>query len=269
MKHQMRAVVQTIENRMFVRRIVRPDPAFDLCYIHGLGESGLCFEKIIQRPELSAWSHHVPDLPGYGRSIWPAVPVSLMEYARLYDEWITANNFNSIVLIGHSMGGVVGLMLAELSGNNIAGFINIDGNISSEDCHFSARVAGQSEHEFLSSNWEALKAQIYASGMKSKALRGYYASLCFADPRQYYLNSGELVSGSREEKFARRMAHLPMKTCYIAGRPGGVCAHSLELLHAENIDVVEIRDSGHWPFIDHESAFCNAVQRFVNKLRRC
>lgn len=42
-------------------------------WIHGLGESGLCFERVLARPELHGFRHLVPDLPGYGRRPWPFV----------------------------------------------------------------------------------------------------------------------------------------------------------------------------------------------------
>ena len=43
-------------------------------WIHGLGESGLCFERLLARPDLADWQHVVADLPGYGRTAWPTAP---------------------------------------------------------------------------------------------------------------------------------------------------------------------------------------------------
>jgi pimeloyl-ACP methyl ester carboxylesterase len=70
--------VDRFEHGMVVRDFGAGDHGTPL-WIHGLGESGLCFERVLARPELEAFRHLVPDLPGYGRSPWPFVhqPVEL------------------------------------------------------------------------------------------------------------------------------------------------------------------------------------------------
>jgi len=45
-------------------------PAGALLYIHGLGESGLCFEPLLASPRLATWRQLTIDLPGYGKSPW-------------------------------------------------------------------------------------------------------------------------------------------------------------------------------------------------------
>jgi pimeloyl-ACP methyl ester carboxylesterase len=39
-----------------------------LLFIHGLGESGLCFNEAFDFPEMKAFNLIVPDMLGYGRS---------------------------------------------------------------------------------------------------------------------------------------------------------------------------------------------------------
>jgi pimeloyl-ACP methyl ester carboxylesterase len=79
----------TVEKGMFVRETgpVGKTPA--LLWIHGLGESGLCFEKIVGHPRLKPLRHLVPDLPGYGRSAWPQEPMTLEAAAGHLASWLS------------------------------------------------------------------------------------------------------------------------------------------------------------------------------------
>jgi pimeloyl-ACP methyl ester carboxylesterase len=54
----------SFEHGMFVRDY-RPEGGGPvLVWIHGLGESGLCFEHVVGEPELADRHCIVPDLPG-------------------------------------------------------------------------------------------------------------------------------------------------------------------------------------------------------------
>ena len=74
----MSAMIHLAEEGMFLRDTAPPEPGLTLLFIHGLGESGLCFEELARRPELKALRLLIPDLPGYGRSPWPAKPLALV-----------------------------------------------------------------------------------------------------------------------------------------------------------------------------------------------
>ena len=62
---------------MFVRESRPQGVCGTIVYIHGLGESGLCFERLIAEPRLDRWHQLAPDLPGYGKSPFPDRPTTL------------------------------------------------------------------------------------------------------------------------------------------------------------------------------------------------
>jgi len=96
-----------VQAGMFVRE-VGPTASPALLWVHGLGESGLCFEAIARHPALGAWRHLVPDLPGYGRSAWPPEPLPLDAQADALAAWLEARGEAAVVVVGHSLGGVIG-----------------------------------------------------------------------------------------------------------------------------------------------------------------
>ncbi|MEC8871034.1 MAG: alpha/beta hydrolase, partial [Pseudomonadota bacterium] len=76
--------------------------------LHGLGATGEVWDglvDLIERNKAGCWL--VPDFRGHGRSPWEK-PYT---YAALMADLIPLINETRLVVIGHSMGGVVGLML--------------------------------------------------------------------------------------------------------------------------------------------------------------
>jgi pimeloyl-ACP methyl ester carboxylesterase len=228
-------------------------------YLHGLGESGLCLEPAMNQPLLSGFSHFAPDLPGYGKSPWTLSPLSIDDLAEAAAELIELLSPRPVVLLGHSLGGVIGTVLCERHPSLVSLFVNVEGNISAEDCTFSCIIAGQDLGDFLAYGFERFCSDIYARGMHERSLRAYYASLRMCDPRQIHASSAELMELSAREDLARRMARLGMPAHYLWGEPRGTQTHSLGLLREAGIPLAAIHDAGHWPFMDQPDEFAAAL----------
>jgi pimeloyl-ACP methyl ester carboxylesterase len=248
---------------MFVRDRKAGGEQHCLLFLHGLGESGLCFEHLLSHHGLRSWRLLIPDLPGYGRSPWSPKPLSLMEQADLLADWLhqeqAVRGALPVVVVGHSMAGVTALLLCERHPDVVAALVDIDGNKSLGDCVFSSRAAEQDLEAFLGGGFDRLRQSVFAAGRQDPAQRGYYVSMRLADPQAYHLNSRELVAMSAKEDMATRMAALPVPAHYIAGVPRGACSHTLELLKKANVPCLRIEPSGHWPFIDQPDVFVKTL----------
>ncbi len=255
------------EHGMFVRDRDVASRRGSLLWIHGLGESGLCFEHLFGHPWLRTWRLLVPDLPGYGRSPWRNEPLGLGEQADWLADWLrtcpAVREAAPVVVVGHSMGGVTGLLFCERHPGLVRGLVDVDGNKSLGDCTFSGQVAQQTLAMFVRRGFEQQREMVFRQGLTDPAQRGYHASMCLADPRAYHRNSRELVTASEREDLARRLAALPVPTRYLAGVPGGACQRSRELLGAAGIDWLGISPAGHWPFIDQPDLFVAALADFL------
>ncbi len=74
--------------------------------IHGAAHGGWCWDKVV--PLLQAEGHSVeaPDLPGHGKDKTPISQVTLQAYTDRVCQVLDAQP-EPVVLVGHSMGGVV------------------------------------------------------------------------------------------------------------------------------------------------------------------
>lgn len=238
-----------------------------ILYVHGLGESGLSLAGIALRPELAGWRHLIPDLPGYGRSPWPDEPLPLESAMDHLAEWLDGRGERGpFVVLGHSMGGVAALLFAERHPELVRAIIDVEGNKSIKDCAFSSKAEAESFEDFEQGGFDRLRESVYRVGRDEPALRGYYASLRFADPRTYHLNSRELVAISSTETPARRLAALGIPVLYVPGVPKGAGPRSLELVRQAGLRVAVIEPAGHWPFLDQPDAFAGAVAAFLHDL---
>ncbi len=252
---------------LFTRRLTPPHPRATLFYIHGLGESGFSFEKVMAHPRLAAFAHVAVDLPNYGKSPWVKPPLDLEAQAERLAAWLAATHSPPVVVMGHSMGGVIGQQLCAIAPQHVAALINIEGNISAEDCLYSAMVASIVEAEWLAGGYELIWEELYRMASDDPALRTYYPSVRLADARAYYRNSHDLVCISEQEVLASRMAALACPTLFLLGHPRGTTKdYSRQLLTRAGVTWRAIDNAGHWPYLDQPEAFIDEVLAFLESL---
>jgi pimeloyl-ACP methyl ester carboxylesterase len=224
----------------------------------------LCWEHLLSRTELAAWRLLMPDLPGYGHT--PGLdsgPLGLAAHADWLADWLHGAGAAPAVVLGHSMGGVVALLLAERHPEAVSAVIDVDGNKSPADCVFSARARAWDREGFAAGGFDKLRETIRRRGRRDPAQASYHRSLLLADAATYHLNSGELVEMSARQDMARRLAALPVPAVYVAGVPGGASPRTHELLETAGVEKIDIAPSGHWPFIDQPDAFCDTVRTWL------
>ena len=229
--------------------------AGEVLFIHGLGESSLCFQSVLSSQLLANWTILAPDLSGYGRSPAEEQARNLLQYSELLAEWIGASRTSQLVVLGHSMGGVIGQYLCRLVPDRIAAFINVEGNLSPEDCTYSSVAAVLSEAVFVESGFARLIAKVTQAGESDPASSGYAVSMKLCDPIQFYRNSRELVEVSATEALAAEMERSTVPTLYIAGLRSRTQSRTLQLLNQHQISWLGFEQSGHWPFIDESARF--------------
>ncbi len=239
---------------MAVRRSGAGEP---LVWIHGLGESSVSFEPVIAM--LPSYEHTLVDLPGCGRSAW-GEPLGLEQLADRLATWLRERPLAT--LVGHSMGGVLTVMLAE---RGVAKrIVDVDGNLTLGDCTFSAQACAYSEVEFVEHGFAEMRARVYERGVTELPLRGYHAALCFASPATFYKQATELVALSATNTLTSRLAGLAAPSLFIAGVPRGICEASKIELERHRVRWLGIEPAGHWVYLDQLAMFAGTIEHFVS-----
>ena len=86
--------------------------------IHGSWHGAWCWDKVVSLLAKEGHTVVAPDLPGHGDDKTPVAKVSLRAYADRVCEVINIQS-DPVILVGHSMGGIVITQAAEICPDNI------------------------------------------------------------------------------------------------------------------------------------------------------
>ena len=121
---------------------LRRDGPEGFIFIHGLGASKNSFDCCFEMAVFGGYTLATLDLPGCGLSSRPDdFSYSMEDQATLVLKWIRGLELARINLIGHSMGGVISLYIAEALCTQVKSFFNLEGNLGINDCTFSSKIA--------------------------------------------------------------------------------------------------------------------------------
>ena len=230
--------------------------------IHGLGDSQRSFAPLFDMKSLEELTLVTLDLPGCGDSARaPDFSYSMEDQAALLLQWLRKLDAGRVVLAGHSMGGVVALYVAEkLSHEEIAGLVNIEGNLGFEDCFFSNRIASYSPDAFEADGFETLVQALVSETASDPepVMRTYAGNFSRTLPRALYRSSVSLVEESLHGNLKDRFRDLPVIKGYISGERS-LIPSTAKYLVENNITHFIVPESGHFMMVHRPDAFCRVL----------
>jgi pimeloyl-ACP methyl ester carboxylesterase len=139
-----------------------------LVFLHGIGCAKECFDEVFETDLAQKYSILVFDFLGFGDSDKPEdLDYTMQQHAAIGKALIEQFSPDKVSLIAHSMGGTIGVLLAPML-NNLDTFINIEGNLVSEDAGIvSRRTAEQAESDFVQRGFSQFLAQLRNSDERS------------------------------------------------------------------------------------------------------
>ena len=239
-----------------------------IVFIHGFGASKETFLGAFGREEFQSFRMLVTDLVGFGGSSKPADFSYLMkDQARILRKTIDLLGIDRFHLIGHSMGGIIGIELGEMIPDRLCSFINAEGNITTEDCTMSGRVTDMGEEYFAREGFKQLKHSIAEESERThdKSLRGYLNSLSKATPKAMYKSSLSTVQESSCGNLLRRFVQLPLYKCYIYGEKNKDVFPAKKMLKQEGIPLYYVLRSGHSMMIENPDEFYGLISSIISR----
>lgn len=243
----------------------RPGDQATIVFAHGLGNAAANFADLLNEPALADHRLVALDFPGCGDSPYPRRRrLTIGDLVVLLDGFVESLNLSSFLLVGASMGGLVGLLFAERRPELLTGFMSVEGNLASEDCMFSRLVTPHSYAAFKKTIFPRIKQRLAA--LQGRGFREHLRVLERADPRAYYDYSFQLVEASDNGTLLQRFAALPMSRYFVYGSANCRLSYLAQLRDSTCI-LREIPNADHFLFYDAPAAFAECIAEAVTDQR--
>jgi pimeloyl-ACP methyl ester carboxylesterase len=228
-----------------------------IVFIHGLGCTKESFDTLWNYTELfKHFSLLTFDLAGFGDSSRPKdFSYTMEDQAEICKVMLDTFKPDKVHIVAYSMGGAIGLLLAEKIGDKAASFINIEGNLISEDCGpLSRKTIHASFDEFNSRVFNKLKSAVGSSGDKNAKL---WLKWCDrSDALAYYKTSKSLVDWSESGNLLKKFEALKINKAYFYGAQN----FQMKVLdRLQSIRKISISNSGHFLMIDNPQEFYSTL----------
>jgi pimeloyl-ACP methyl ester carboxylesterase len=231
--------------------------------MHGLGCAKYGFDRAFQTDSLREFSICTFDFPGHGDS--PPLdygPYSLDVYAEVVCALVSRLAPQRLVLVGHSMGGAVGLIACR-SLELPTRYISIEGNLLPADCGLvSRKIAAQSLGEFASRGYpEFLSVLRHGDRRDTRAWAAWYG---MATPAAVHASARSLVKWSDSGRLLQFFNTIRHKA-YCYGAEGDRTSHLLPFL--DHADMYQIPDAGHFPMVDNAPYLYRTISAIAHSTR--
>lgn len=222
-------------------------PYNPILILHGFGSTKEDFLDISLTPSLRDVPFILYDAPGSGHSTCQdPKKLSIPFLVRVAEKILDHHQVRRFHLVGHSMGGLTALKLAQKRTGDVISFVNIKGNLAPEDCFLSRQILeypSNSPAEFMSQFIERVRrtpqfgSALYAAALPAKvhaeAARPIFQSMVHISDNEPLLDIFEGLSCRRVFMYGEQYRSLSY----------------LGRLSRAGIELAEIQHAGH--FIMH------------------
>ncbi len=229
-------------------------------FLHGLGCDHSSFAGAWAEGGFAGYSLLVPDLPGHGASgALEDLTYRLQDHAEIILRLLAQVPFERLHIIGHSMGGAIGLMLAERGDLPLASFISVEGNLLEHDCGILSRRAAETTEELFVSD-KFVKLLEKASRAEAADTRGWAKMAEHTDAYAFHRSAVSLVEWSDSGCLYEMFAALAVPKVYIYGERS---ANAEVIARLDGVHKIEIGDAGHFLTTDQSELFHETVARII------
>ena len=239
------------------------DSLAPIVFLHGFGSTKEDYADIAHHTTFIGRPFVAYDMPGCGETFChdlSQISISfLVNTARAILRELGIKRFH---LVGHSMGGLVALILAHQAQDQVLSFINIKGNVAPEDCFLSRQIFTHPSDDpegFFSAFIERTRRSpfyanpLYASSLRSKvrvgAVRGIFESM---------------VNLSDHGDLMFKFISLPCPRLFMYGEQNASLTY-LNYLDVNGVELAEIPQSGHFPMYSNPAEMWMRISNFIKR----
>ncbi|HEX3190511.1 MAG TPA: alpha/beta hydrolase [Streptosporangiaceae bacterium] len=234
-----------------------------IVFLHGFGSTKEEYADIALQPAFAGRPFLAYDAPGCGETSCEPLPeISIPFLVKTAQTVLRQAGIRRFHLVGHSMGGLTGLLLAHQDPGRVLSFVDIEGNLAPEDCFLSRQVLTHSSGDaesFFDDFIERIRrspsysSALYAASLRHKvrpgAVRGIFESM---------------VDLSDHGNLMAKFLSLPCPRMFMYGEQNSSLSY-LTKLSANGIELAEIPHSAHWPMYSNPAAMWERIAEFHSR----
>ncbi|SDN43155.1 Glutamate dehydrogenase/leucine dehydrogenase [Ensifer sp. YR511] len=230
-------------------------------FLHGFGSTKEDYADFVRQRAFDGHRFLAFDAAGCGETLSSelsrtSIPFLVETALRVLD----AVKFDRFHLVGHSMGGLAGLMLAHQYPERVISFVDIKGNLAPEDCFLSRQILDYPETD-VDDFWENFIARTHAAPAFSNAL--YAASLRHkVRARAVRPIFESMVDLSDNGDLISKLLGLPCPKMFMYGEEFATLSY-LGHIQSNGVHLAEIEDCGHFPMYSNPTAMWKEIANFV------
>lgn len=235
------------------------DPA--LVFLHGLGSaSSSYFPRAAAHPRLRDGRALLVDLLGHGYSDRPkAFDYSMEGQAEIVVALLDQLSVTDCVLIGHSMGGSIAVLVAAAPGR-VGHLIAAEANLDPGPGIVSGIITSTGEEAFVSRGHAEFVAQMRGAGFPD-----YAGTVRACDPAALHRSAVSLIA-ARRPTYRAQLGRLELPRTFLMGEEN-LPDPDVDLLLADGVEVRVIAESGHDMMGDNADGFAEAVADAIEARR--
>jgi len=234
-----------------------------IVFIHGLGSNKYDFLDAFNFEELVYYNLVLVDLVGHGNSKAPdTFTYSMKDQAEALLKLLECLEISEdIIIVAHSMGGPIGIHLAELLGNRSVGIVYAEGNLDEGDCFLSNEVVTKfTFDEWLETGFETY-LEIFSKDPLSKRYTNAFKK---AGPITTYNSSVDLVKISKGDELLAKLKALSIPVLAVFGEKNKGKFTSEEKLSAA-FPLMYISDADHDMMYQNPKKFYESLIDFLSQ----
>jgi pimeloyl-ACP methyl ester carboxylesterase len=214
-------------------------------FLHGFGSTKEDYADLALEPAFDGRGVLAYDAPGCGESACDDLAaISIPLLADVARSALDAAGIERFHLVGHSMGGLTALMLADAQPERVLSFVDIEGNLGPEDCFLSRQIlthpADDAAGFFDAFVERTRRAPHYASALYAASLRHKVRAEAVGPIFR------SMVELSDHGDLLRRFLELPFPRMFMHGEQNSHLSY-LPTLAANGVEVASVPRCGHFP----------------------
>ena len=237
--------------------------------LHGWALSGRLWDSLLERwPATGSGTLYVPDLRGTGWSAKPTTGYTLNDYTQDIEELIDRLALRNLVLVGHSMGGLIAMRVALERPQALAGLVLVSPvppagvPLPDGDVAFFRSLGGHQQGA------EQVVGMMMANPGQGRGLQQLVDSAATV-AIEAFLGG---LDAWRTAAFADQVGGISVPTVVLGGAKEQVLSPKLlqEQVVAKipGARFIEIPDGGHYPQVESPDQFAAQLHAAIDEVRR-